>query len=96
MPRPDFSAPMLKMFLRARASDLAQTANLSEGESRTQLMKSAVRDARVSTREFDAAWQGRLREGMPRVRLWGWMGVVPASHGFALHDDGSQEWMGRE
>lgn len=85
---------MLKTFLRARVHDLAYQNGLRFGEMMPKFRRDAITATRIKAYEFDAAWKGRLIESAPRAALWGYLGIVPAENGVALHNDGTQEFVG--
>src|SRR5688572_1847874 len=89
---PDFSPSMLKSFLRLRVSHMANLAFPSTRITAERMAKSELRKVSGLTRdEFDDAWNGRLKAGRPRARIWAALWVDPADHGQLLTDDGGQE-----
>ena len=92
VPVPDFSPSMLKTFLRLRVGHMANlafpsTRNTAERGARTELRKIS----RLTRAEFDDAWNGRLKGGQARARIWAALWVDPADYGQVLTDDGGQE-----
>ena len=91
-PVPDFSPAMLKAFLRLR---VAHMAGLTFSSSRITAERSAKAELRqcsgLTRAEFDDAWQGRLKAGRARAKIWAALWVDPAEHGLLLADDGGQE-----
>lgn len=91
---PDFSPAMLKTFLRLRVGHMANLSFPSTRISAERIAKAELRKAGGVTREeFDDAWQGRLKAGLPRTKIWQALWVDPADHGQRLTDDGGQELM---
>ena len=92
IPVPDFSPSMLKTFLRLRVRHMANlafpsTRNTAERGAKTELRKSSG----LTRSEFEDAWNGRLKGGQARARIWVALWVDPADCGQLLTDDGGQE-----
>ncbi|GAB5505809.1 MAG: hypothetical protein Rhirs2KO_09720 [Rhizobiaceae bacterium] len=92
MSRPDFSPLMLALFLRARAE--FRVADSSDPLRRTETVraeKTALRKAaRVTVRQFNMAWMGRLPTPEPRQRLWNALGHDPSGCGIRLVHGGQE------
>lgn len=90
--RPDYSAPMLRLFLRARTLHAASSATdaAQRAAAAKRFRAETRRLARVTVAEFDFAWMGRLLSPAPRARLWAVLGHHPSDYGIVL-THGSQE-----
>jgi len=96
---PDFSADMLKSFLRIRVGYLVMNAAYPAPPKRPEHpkkiedgVKARIRKAAgVTAVHFDMAWHGRALSVVPRARLWGALGIDPADYGIRLLDLGKQE-----
>lgn len=93
MKGPLYSPRMLKSFLRLGGDYRWFSHPKSAGRAATieRYRKDIRRLARVSEQQFDDAWEGRLKDAEPRVKLWGALGVHCADNGVRLLDSGCQE-----
>lgn len=89
---PDFSPDMLKRFLRLRVDMMVRISYPSHGRSAEKAARAELRErCHVSRQEFWDAWQGLLKDGRTRAKIWAALWVDPADFRILLTDDGGQE-----
>jgi len=76
-PLPDYSAPMLALFLRARIVARRNIHGEAPAEARHAVSKVIRREARITHAEFDSALAGRPVGPISRGRIWGALGHFP-------------------
>lgn len=88
---PDFSPAMLKFFLRARVTHMANVAFPAPRASQERCAKVQLRKAAGVTQfEFDMAWMGRLSRPTPRLKIWMSLGIDPSVFSIRLNDGGQE------
>ena len=89
---PDFSPAMLKAFLRIR---VAHEATVSFPSPRLSAEKAAMTALRkqsgLSRDDFALAFDGKLKAGATRTKIWAALWIHPAAVGLRLLDNGGQE-----
>ena len=89
---PDFSPSMLKVFLRIRVAHEATVSFPSPRMSAEKAAMTALRkQSSLSRDEFALAWDGKLKAGAVRTKIWAALWVDPAALGLRLVDGGGQE-----
>lgn len=89
---PDFSPDMLKRFLRVRVAMMVRISYPSHGRSAEKAARTELRQrCDVSRQVFWDAWQGLLKDGQTRAKIWTALWVDPADFNLLLTDDGGQE-----
>ncbi|OJX99085.1 MAG: hypothetical protein BGP07_03220 [Rhizobiales bacterium 63-22] len=92
MTKPVFSPAMLRLFLMGHAERFALEHDDMPREKALRAFRSYVRHtAGVTAAIIDQAFAGRLCNASARVRLWGFLGLIPADLGVMLLDNGKQE-----
>lgn len=90
--RPDFSPPMLALFLRARVAHAhhCRPARCGMQATRKRELAALRRLSGLTGTEIEFAWMGRLCRAAPRAALWAVFGHFPRDHGMTLTDGGGQ------
>ena len=100
---PDFSPAMLRFFLHARVSHAGlvavplcsplpsgQRPHEAKAPAERRMKDSIRKTAGITNLEFQSAWLGRLPTPDPRAKLWGALGLIPASFGVRLTHGGQE------
>ena len=89
---PDFSPDMLKRFLRVRVAMMVRISYPSHSRSAEKAARAELRQrCDVSRQVFWDAWQGLLKDGQTRAKIWAALWVDPTDFNLLLTDDGGQE-----
>lgn len=89
---PEFSLPMLRLFLHARCrhEHYERPARCGFQVTRKRVLAEVRKRALVTHHDMDMAWMGRLLSAETRTRIWRALGVDPTEHGVTLTHGGQE------